>query len=253
MMPPVCSPPFEWTLEPWGWTLACRALGPWHGWTSRRGRGGDPSAWPDWPAIAAQAGVPPDHVLGLKQVHGADVVSVSSASFPAGRAGDALVSADPGVILSIRVADCVPILLSDRGTGTVAAVHAGWRGTSAGIAGRAVAAIRESAGGGDIVAALGPSIGPCCYETGDAVREALRRAGWASALVESWFEGPERRHLDLWRANRDQLVAAGVRPEAVFLSRLCTACHPEWFDSYRRDGDRAGRMGAYIRAAGARW
>jgi YfiH family protein len=164
------------------------------------------------------------------------------------------VSIDPGVVLTVRVADCVPLLIADRATGAVAAVHAGWRGTCAGIAQRAVAALTRGFGSRpqDLSAALGPSIGPCCYETGPSVREALKRAGWPADATEAWFQGPAGRHFDLWRANAEQLIRAGVDPESVFVCGLCTADHPGWFHSYRRDGERAGRLAGYIRAADSR-
>ena len=255
MTPPPCPPEFDWTAREVGWTLVCRALKPCHGWTTRGLAlpGADEPGGSDWPRLAADAGLAPERVVRLRQVHGADVVEARTASPGGGRAADALVSRDPGVLLTVRVADCVPLLIADASSGAVAAVHAGWRGTSAGVARRAVEAMIGSleCRPADLVAALGPSIGPCCYETGSAVREALQKAGWSEDTIERWLTGPRRGHLNLWRANRDQLIEAGLGAGAVFTSGLCTACHAGWFHSYRRQGERAGRMAAYIRAAAA--
>jgi copper oxidase (laccase) domain-containing protein len=102
----------------------------------------------------------------------------------------------------------------------------------------------------DLCAAIGPSIGPCCYEVGAELIDAFRLAGHTQEQVAAWFHRRNGSwYLDLWRANADQLAAAGVPRSAIHLSRLCTACHPVWFDSYRRDGASTGRLAAYIRPA----
>jgi YfiH family protein len=137
--------------------------------------------------------------------------------------------------------------------GAVAAVHAGWRGTAQGIAGRTVRALAAAAGGDTaaIVAAIGPSIGPCCYEVGPEVRETFHVAGVAESDLDRWFlpaRSPRATHvLDMWRSNRDQLIAAGVAPANVHVAELCTATHADWFWSYRREGAKAGRMLGAIR------
>jgi len=254
MPPPPCPPPFEWTSRAGSAALVCRALEAWHGWTTRELELGGPDDGADgWSRLAAAAGPAPPRLARLHQVHGNIVVHARDGLPGETPTGDALISCDPGVLAAVRVADCVPLLIADPATGAVAAVHAGWRGTCAAVAHHAVDAMVRTFGSrpARLVAALGPSIGPCCYETGAAVRDALRRAGWPGDLIEGWFEGPERRHLNLWRANRDQLMASGLDPRSVFACSLCTACHPGWFHSYRRDGPRAGRLAAYIRAAAA--
>lgn len=236
------------------WTLVCAALPPFHGWTTRAlelGTAEDEGG--GWGRLAGEAGVTPDRLIRLRQVHGNAVVEAGGNPAREAPEGDALISRDPRLLLTVRAADCVPVLIADRSSGAVAAVHAGWRGTSAGIARHAVGALVRRFGSRpeDLAAALGPSIGPCCYETGPAVRAALGEAGWAPEATERWFEGPEGRHLNLWRANYEQLAAAGLGRESVFVSGLCTACHPDWFHSYRRDGVRAGRLAGYIRADSA--
>lgn len=175
-----------------------------------------------------------------RQVHGAAVLRVERGGF-AGH-GDALVTARPGVPLAISTADCLPIVLYDARGARLAAVHAGWRGTAQAVAGAAVA---ELADGGsapaDLVAAIGPSIGPCCYEVDAPVIE--RFAGAFPATHRAWFtpKGPGRWRLDLWRANVDQLVEAGVRPDRIDLLGLCTGCRPDLLFSYRREKG-AGRL-----------
>ena len=186
---------------------------------------------------------------------------------------DVAISDDPGVALSVKVADCVPILLADARTRSVAAVHAGWRGTAAGAVRSAVEALGVHFGSAphDVVAAIGPSIGPCCYRVGRDVREAFEAAGtWAGAL-DAWFSPHpkvEPRHgvpgtdpaasgrgpasfLDTWTANADQLRVAGVSAANIHVSSLCTSCHRDVFHSYRVDGEQAGRMIAVIRTSAA--
>ncbi|MBI3932285.1 MAG: peptidoglycan editing factor PgeF [Acidobacteria bacterium] len=177
-------------------------------------------------------------LLLLRQVHGA---GVRAAPWDATPEGDAAVAEAPGFLLGIETADCLPILLADPGRRAVAAVHAGWRGTAAAVARAGVAALVE--GGSkpaDLVAALGPAIGPCCYEVGDEVREALGPGG------DGCFRpGPRGRpHLDLRAANERQLREAGV----VRIHHVpdCTFCHADLYHSFRREGKDAGRMISFI-------
>ena len=144
--------------------------------------------------------------------------------------GDALLENAPGSVVAVKTADCIPILLVDSRQRAVAAVHAGWRGTAAGIARRAVEAMRERFGTlpADLHAAIGPGIGKCCYEVGPEV--AAR------------FGEPGRAHIDLAEANRRQLLDAAVTPERIYASNLCTMCRPEEFYSFRRDKEAAGRL-----------
>ena len=169
----------------------------------------------------------------LKQVHSGKVLIVQAAGC-AGE-GDALVTNQPGIEVSIRTADCFPILLADPGRRVVAAVHAGWRGTAARIASNTIAIMRAEFGTNpaDIVAAIGPGIGACCYQVGEEVARqfGMDRAG----------------RLDLAAENRRELVAGGVAESRIEVLGLCTFCDPARFHSYRRDKESAGRMISGIR------
>jgi len=246
-------------MEPWGPALRCRALDgvAVHLFTTRAltlQPGGAPSD--GWTALAASLGVPEPHVVRLKQVHGCAVIAVErgSAEPPARvrREADVLVSDDPTRAIVVQAADCVPILLANPVTGLVAAVHAGWRGTVARAAVAGIdALVARGARAEDLIAAIGPSIGPCCYEVGEELRDGFREAGHDLDALTPWFiEAPGARpHLDLPRANRDQLVAAGLRAEHVHACELCTACHLEVFYSFRREAQQVGRLAGGIRAA----
>jgi YfiH family protein len=199
-------------------------------------------------ALAALVAVEPSAVVRIRQLHGTSVVHVATgAIIDAAASGDAIVSTDPFRAVAVAVADCVPVLLADRDRRVAAAVHAGWRGTAAGVVPAAIAAVARAGVRPDrIVAAIGPSIGPCCYQVDEPVRAAFDRAGLEAA---AWFRPDGAGHwtLDLWEANRRALVEAGVPEEAVHVARLCTFHEAAAFHSYRRDGAAAGRMFAAIR------
>ena len=165
----------------------------------------------------------------LRQVHSAACVWAAGRGGELGE-GDGLLEDTPGSVVAVRTADCLPILLVDDRHGAVAAVHAGWRGTVAGIAQRAVEAMRGQFGTapGDLHAALGPGIGKCCYEVGPEVAAQFGQQGVA--------------HVDLGEANRRRLMDAGVTPERIYASNLCTMCRGEEFHSFRRDKEAAGRL-----------
>ncbi|MDR7420590.1 MAG: peptidoglycan editing factor PgeF [Armatimonadota bacterium] len=186
-----------------------------------------------------------DHVEA-SQVHGAAAAVVGAADRGAKIPSvDILATRDPSVVLAMHCADCVPVLLADPARRAVAAVHTGWRGTAVGAAAAAVRAMVEAFAcrPRDLLAAIGPAIGPCCYEVDTPVREGFARWPWREAVFAP--RGPDRWVLDLWEANRRQVIEAGVRPEAVTTSALCTSCLAEVFFSHRRDG-RTGRMAGMI-------
>ena len=158
---------------------------------------------------------------------------------------DALVTDTPGVVLAAFTADCTPILLHDPVTGAVGAVHAGWRGTVADIAGNAVRAMGEQFGSRpeDIRAAIGPNIGPCCFETHGDVPDAVRAVLGEEA--EGYiFPAGEKFRVDLKGVNAALLRRAGVRD--IEISTDCTACQPDRFWSHRRVGNDRGSLAAII-------
>jgi YfiH family protein len=246
---------FEWVDAPWGLRLVARALGDSrHGWTTRQLqlRGTAEVEQAGWATLAHAAGVEPAAVLRMQQVHGVSVHRASARDIGSrSREADVICTDADDVALAVQVADCVPILLANPRTGRVAAAHAGWRGTAANATGVAAAEFeRDDDGRTTLVAALGPSIGPCCYRVGPELRTSFESLDWPSAFLDRWFSARAGGlYLDLWQANVDQLIAAGVAARNIHVSQLCTACHPEWFCSYRRDGPGTGRMVGFIRSA----
>jgi polyphenol oxidase len=252
---------FHWTDESWGRALRSRPLAEFadHFFTSLplRLQGDAGQEQREWARVAAAIGVPDGRLLRLKQVHGnVVVVARASGAEPGGFTwrepeADIIVSDDPTIALAVQVADCVPLLVADRASGAVGAAHAGWRGTAANVAGTTVAALSRQFGSRpeDLVVAHGPSIGACCYEVGEELVGEFERAGFGP-VVGRWFERDARGRLrlDLWAANRDQLLAAGVAAASIHQSGLCTSSHPQWFASYRRDGAGTGRIAGVIRA-----
>jgi polyphenol oxidase len=155
------------------------------------------------------------------------------------------------VAVGVRVADCVPILLAEDTGTAVAAIHAGWRGMAKRAAIAGIDALQKNFGirPERLVAAVGPSIGPCCYEVGQTTRDTFHAAGHHDAILNRWFERRHdgKYHLDLWRATRDQLEGAGILPANIHVAELCTKTHAAAFHSYRTDGERAGRLLGAIR------
>ncbi len=195
--------------------------------------------------LAALGRSPDDHVEAT-QVHGREIAVATAADRGRTLAGaDGILSRDPRVVLAVHCADCVPVLLADARGGAVAAVHSGWRGTAAGAVQAAVAAMRGVCGSDpqDVVAAIGPAIGPCCYEVDAPVFDSFAAWPWRDDV---FVRGrPGHWHLDLWEANSRQLEAAGLPPEGIARVGLCTSHHAELFFSHRRDG-KTGHMAALI-------
>jgi polyphenol oxidase len=254
---PGVQEPFYWTEEAWGPALRCRALDPIapHLFTTRQLQ---LSAQADWDLMAHAVGA--RHAAGLTQVHGSAVVVIRRGEVaPEGRpAADVIVSDNADTAIAVRAADCVPLLLADARTGTVGAVHAGWRGTAAGAARAALDAMRRefATDPADVVAVIGPSIGPCCYEVGSELVDAFAAAGHARHLIDRWFlarppaRGTAQRpmlRLDVAGANRDQLILAGVEETNIHVAALCTAMHLDVLTSFRVEKERAGRLAGVIR------
>lgn len=170
-----------------------------------------------------------ENLATVKQIHSAIVVNADGRCGILGQ-GDALLEDRAGSVIAVKTADCMPILLVDDTHRAVAAVHAGWRGTAAHIVAAAVAAMGEKFGTdpAGLHAAIGPGIGKCCYEVGPEVAVQFGEQG--------------RAHISLSDANRTQLLSAGVTPERIYASNLCTMCLAEEFHSFRRDAEAAGRL-----------
>ena len=197
----------------------------------------------NWSTLQREAGV---SFARVRQVHGDRVVVATAAPGPLEEA-DAIVSTHRGVAACVLVADCVPILIGDPRSGAVAAVHAGWRGTLAHAAARAVEALAKEVGAspGDLLAAIGPAIGPCCYEVGPDVAQAFREGICISVAEQR--SGSSR--LDLWLANEIVLRKAGLDRERIEVLGRCTCCDSETFFSHRRDHGRTGRQVGFIAPA----
>jgi YfiH family protein len=244
---------FEWTQAPWGHVLRCIPLSAMadHFFTVGDLTLRDQPA--EWSAVASLIGVRAADVLLIRQVHDATVaVALRGRDIPwTPPEADVIVTNDPNAALAVRVADCVPILLAEENGRAVAAVHAGWRGMAKRAPIEGVRALQEHYGIRPelVVAAVGPSIGPCCYEVGEATRAAFQEAGHHSSILDRWFapRGDGKFYLDLWRATRDQLEGAGVSPDNIHIAELCTKTHAGVFHSYRVRGTEAGRMAAVIR------
>lgn len=204
----------------------------------------DAETWLDH-AFGTAIAQPDGQCHELKQVHSALVVAFDE--WRPGLEADGLVTAQPGVHIAVKSADCLPILLADPKNRAVAAVHAGWRGCAAGIAIRAVEKMRQKFGSRpcDLVAACGPSIRACCFEVGPEVAQQFA----------PWF--PERddldrqTHIDLPEATRRQLRSAGLLPEHIASGAPCTVCGgalagARQFHSWRRDHRTGARMHSAI-------
>jgi YfiH family protein len=207
-------------------------------------------------------GVDAADIVTVGQVHGADVFHVlphhagqgGSPDIPQAGYADALISDAPNVVLTTLHADCQPILLVDPERPAVAAVHAGWRGTVADIAGATVRAMQEAFGAdpANILVFLGPGIGACCNEVGPEVTEAWReQARSFGPLAELAVTKPgPKEHLDISRANALLLQRAGIQPDHIEISPICTKCSTDDWFSHRGQGPTTGRQASMIMLTG---
>jgi hypothetical protein len=206
-------------------------------------------------------------LISLRQIH-SDVIHLFDAAPPALCQGDASITNRPGLLLSVQTADCVPILLVDPKNRAIAAIHAGWRGTLARIVVKAIGQMQMQfkSNPADLLAAIGPSIGGCCYEVGTEVATQFHsqfaeapewfdefRTGdepnpvqWLNMMPPGHQPPPKNVLLDLRKANRAQLLAAGIRAPNIFVSDLCTACRRDLLFSYRKEGPASGRLMSVI-------
>jgi len=256
--------------------LVCDALTPFasHFFTTRGWTLGAPTATEaGWIEVAEAARVEPARLGRLRQVHGAAAIVLRNGAAPTKRdegelgEADIILTNDASRAITIRVADCLPILVVDQATRSVAAAHAGWRGLASRVPLVTIEQLRSEFGSrpADLLVAIGPSIGACCYEVREDVR--ARFAGFGAAEIERWFAVypsvsagnpplatlPSTRRtghwfFDGWQCARDQLRMAGVPSDQIFIAELCTASHGGTFCSYRREGaGAAGRMVGLIR------
>ena len=203
----------------------------------------------------------------VKQIH-SDLVRRLDAPADEAVWADAVVTDHPALLLAVQTADCVPILLVDTKKRAVAAVHAGWRGTIRRITAKAVGHMRMhfASEPADLLAAIGPAIGNCCYEVGTEIAADFLsqfadapdffdefRTGdepnpvqWLNQMPPGHQPPPKNVLLDLHRANESQLKQAGVQVRNISVSNLCTACRPDLLFSYRKQGRKSGRMMAAV-------
>ena len=265
-----------------GYGLICGPLEPYaaHVFTTREWQigqaAGTEARGGGWPEVAAAMDVDVSHLVRLHQVHGATyiVAATPGESLPE---ADIVLTDREDLALLVQAADCVPLLIADtkgrldvngRPIHVVAAAHAGWRGLAARVPERTVQALGREHGSdpADLIVVAGPSIGSCCYEVGFDVRQQFDEAGFGGDALSAWFSTaptasvrnppmpglpPAARehhwYFDAWRAVRHQLEAAGVPKGSIYCAELCTASHPDWLCSYRRDGVAAGRVAGVIR------
>jgi YfiH family protein len=192
-------------------------------------------------------GIHDGRIITMRQVHGDGLVEVTEKRAKEVGEADGMVTRERQAYLGVLTADCVPVLLVAPKRKIVAAVHAGWRGTLAGIAAKMVRLFAQKYGmaAADIDAALGPSIGACCYEIQDDVSRPLL-AQWG-VLAESSLERRNGKcFVDLRRLNRGILEKAGIPPSAIFEIGPCTSCAKDEFFSYRRERAETGRQLSFI-------
>ena len=202
------------------------------------------------PCQGIQGTVPSSWLLSVKQVHGTDALVVDRALTSTDRfigGWDALVTDQPGVMVAVRTADCVPVLMQDPKRRVVAAIHAGWRGAVAGIVPKTLMLLQSRFGScpEDVRISIGPSAGVCCYEVDEPVLDKVRQAcsGWKRVLR------PKKNgnaHLDLKALVKEQARSAGALPQFISSVNLCTICHEDSFFSYRREGKVNGTMASAI-------
>jgi YfiH family protein len=266
---------FEWRETRYGKALVCVPLErvaphlfTTRAWALGQGRHASDDSWTE---VSRALGSPDGSLMRLHQVHGRTAVIAdrqhpqSGASRPE---ADIIAASSTESVIAVQVADCVPLLIADTRLGVVAAAHAGWRGLAQGVPRVTVHTLTDAYGSrpADLVAAIGPSVGACCYEVGPDVLRAFTGGGFDNEMTGRWFsrlpvpssENPSMEGLpseprqgqaffDGWTSAIDQLIAAGIPREQVFCARLCTASHPHVLCSYRREGRAAGRTAGAIK------
>jgi polyphenol oxidase len=223
--------------------------------------------------VEAVTGDPATPLATLRQIHSSVLTFVvaEDATRKSPRKADGLMTDEPGILLGVQTADCIPVLVADRKRRVVAAFHAGWRGTVKRIVEAGVGRMRLEFGSRpeDLIAAIGPGIGACCYAVGEEVLSSFEsQFAYAADLFREVYDtdpvrakypmlfltqrapghssiGPSL-HVDLVEANRRQLLDAGLKPQSIQRTGGCTSCHPELFFSHRASHGHAGRMMSVI-------
>ncbi|MBM3771049.1 MAG: laccase domain-containing protein [Acidimicrobiia bacterium] len=231
---------------------------------------GESSLEEAWRQVTDALSIDQHRLVRATQVHGAAVIVGTRAAVDRVRPeADIILLGEPDAAAAVQAADCVPMLMVDRATGVVAAAHAGWRGMAARVPQVALRALETTFGSrpANVIVALGPSIGACCYEVGPDVRDAFASTHFSNTLLDRVFleqphasnlnkpmpplataaRRPDRWFFDGWLMASDQLVEAGVPKAQIYGAGLCTASHPRVLCSYRRDGVPAGRVVGAIR------
>ena len=198
--------------------------------------------------------IDPNRITAAQQVHGCRVYRVTAADAGKGSADhdsaiadcDALVTNEKNLPLLICVADCVPLMFYDEKRAAIGIAHAGRKGTALNIAAKTISTMTREFGSdpADILAAIGPSIGKCCYEVDAALADEF--ADYEDCTERSTSANDGKAHLDLWAINRQQLIRCGVKAENIDVAGICTCCEHGWYFSYRADGKTTGRIGALM-------
>jgi YfiH family protein len=203
--------------------------------------------------LARETDIAADRFLYASQVHSGDVKIIDEEAIAKGvllqnPQTDATITNLPGICLMVMVADCVPVLLFDPVKRVIAVIHAGWRGTVQHITSNTIKVMIDRFGSNpaDILAGIGPSIGPCCYEVGEEVKTVVHESfGTTEGYLVSQPHS-EKPYFDLWYANQKQLTNLGVKPENIETAQLCTKCNQQIFFSSRADKGVTGRFAAGI-------
>lgn len=190
--------------------------------------------------ILKASGMDNEKVVYLNQIHGSEFYVVDEQNYKdiIGADGDALITCEKGIAIGVLTADCVPIIAVDPIKNIVSAIHAGWKGTYNKISYKVLQYMIENMGSSpeNIITAIGPSIGPCCFKVGKDVADKFK---YVSFKDDSYF-------VDLWQENKSQILNCGIKQYNIDLSNLCTMCSCELFYSYRKEKGITGRMGTFI-------
>jgi YfiH family protein len=216
--------------------------------------GDDPQAVKkNYEQVCQVVNIRPEQTVSCHLIHSAEILKINGTNRQRmlGKA-DGLITAVPDIYLSMRFADCTPLIFFDPVRNAVGLTHAGWRGTMQDVAGATVRMMIEQLDcqAKDIIAVIGPAIGPCCYEVGpEVMTAAAENLKDAPSFFTRRNGQRDQAHFNLWEANRRQLAAAGV--EQIIQSGLCTACHTDQFFSHRAERGRTGRFGVIVGLRGS--